>query len=636
VFDSDATYRLLSRRDGDWVRTVTFEYELSARSIEHVASLVERMPNVEAAIEVPTGLESLPCVLAPSADAAVMRGLRALAAQLPRQLMRIEIARAPSAAKPAPNELAQAIAALAEARARCDELREENAKQRAQLMRLDSQAREALGAGDWELVGEAARRVATERNTAQALLEEALRVQDAIWDAVGGQREGETLVDAVRRAVGMKQQSSERVAATKPERVEVGQWWACCYEDYGTWCPFRVARTNEIAAFGRSLAGVEHSGMLDAMLRDQRWIYLGDGEQPIDPVLRALENAPLDDEPETDEERDAMKHAGESVLRTSHAATVTLDESARGVTITAPAHWSLGDVFRAIRSRPALRVAFDAEVRRAADEAREAGRAEAQAVIDGLRGEIKRTFEALGAEPTPGIALDVEARQRVAHTVAHVKRLEEQVRALRTASLDDQASAYQRGQQEMRERAVVEVAEWWPALAARVQALPIAKTPTVSAGEEPGEAGPGCGGTETAGAVESVAREEASAAEIARLRSDVETLRAQLAKVRHARSKAEDELKAIDEALLSAGVTQHADESLADMVRRALDDREIRAASDGRVPRVGDVVLFKRECGEMPAFITKVREEGTFDMWTTSQLQPFLFGVPRSSFRFRD
>jgi hypothetical protein len=103
--------------------------------------------------------------------------------------------------------------------------------------------------------------------------------------------------------------------------------------------------------------------------------------------------------------------------------------------------------------------------------------------------------------------------------------------------------------------------------------------------------------------VESVAREEASAAEIARLRSDVETLRAQLAKVRHARSKAEDELKAIDEALLSAGVTQHADESLADMVRRAIDGREIRAPKAERGPRVGDVVLLD---GARPAMIVSM------------------------------
>jgi hypothetical protein len=213
----------MMRHDGEWVRTVSFGAGLLSRStVERVALLVVRMPNVEATIEILRNDLASMYIDVEYASSGDRCEIHALAEQLPRRSMRIEIARAPSAAKPAPNELAQAIAALAEARARCDELRASNVS------------------------------LTIERNTAQALHEEALRVQDAIWDAVGGQREGETLVDAVRRVVGMKQQSSERVAATKPERVEAGQWWACCYEDYGTWCPFRVARTNEIAAFGRS------------------------------------------------------------------------------------------------------------------------------------------------------------------------------------------------------------------------------------------------------------------------------------------------------------------------------------------------------------------------------------------------
>lgn len=57
-------------------------------------------------------------------------------------------------------------------------------------------------------------------------------------------------------------------------------------------------------------------------------------------------------------------------------------ETHGGVTLTAPATMPLGDVYRTLREFPALRVAFDAEVKRAVDEARETGRAEAKAEIE--------------------------------------------------------------------------------------------------------------------------------------------------------------------------------------------------------------------------------------------------------------
>lgn len=146
---------------------------------------------------------------------------------------------------------------------------------------------------------------------------------------------------------------------------------------------------------------------------------------------------------------------------------------------------------------------------------------------DGLRDEIVRTYEAISAEPTEGVTLDAEMRKRVADTVAHVKRLEEHrsllrdtidaERAVNHVLVAERDDAYRRGQEEIRDRAcdvVVDAARGKvltlveaERIIATIRSLPIANAPTVSASESPGEAGPGYGGTETAGATESVARE---------------------------------------------------------------------------------------------------------------------------------
>lgn len=213
----------------------------------------------------------------------------------------------------------------------------------------------------------------------------------------------------------------------------------------------------------------------------------------------------------------------------------------------------------------------------------------------------------------------------------------------------------------------------------------VANAPTASASEGPGEAGPGCGGTETAGAGESVAREgdlatewtrragehreiaqnsetiserayqdgradayaecanevrswrSDEAAEIERLRSEVEILKTARDKARGERDRSDDALKAIEETLLSAGVTPQGGEPLADTVRRALDGRDVRAPKGERVPQAGDTIMFKRdESVEEPGFIKNVRGDGKFDLWVASMIQPFVFGVARSKWRFRD
>jgi hypothetical protein len=260
----------------------------------------------------------------------------------------------------------------------------------------------------------------------------------------------------------------------------------------------------------------------------------------------------------------------------------------------------------------------------------------AQVEIDRQRDEIDRTFEALGAESTPGISLDVEARKRVADTVAHVKRLKEQVHVVREAGRTEMRAeldaAYQRGQKDMRERAAAEVADGWPVLAARVEALPIAKTPVASASEAPGEANPGeVRAAEATGAGESVAvaagdaseaarmnlliceassalglrddedlvdaakRIAGECAEIERLRSEIERLCAEIEIIKASRDKARAAVLAIEKQWSDATACQtpaQARELLATL--RAMPLRTDAAESDAaptRAPQVGEVVV---------------------------------------------
>ena len=243
-------------------------------TLARVADLFRRAECPDTALEVERGEFS-------PADA--LRELRTMKGTSPREAdLRAALE---ALVATAPTDLAHATTTIADLRAHVDALR-------ADIATLTS-----------------------ERTSTQATLDEALAIQSQIWDAVGGQRDGESLVDAVRRVVrsakldraNLEKASVEldelrepraevspsatyasfvteadRAALPKPSVVKADQWWACHYEDYGTGVPFRVDRTNEIAAFGRSIAGVNHSGMLNAMLTDPRWRYLGNGERPIE------------------------------------------------------------------------------------------------------------------------------------------------------------------------------------------------------------------------------------------------------------------------------------------------------------------------------------------------------------------
>lgn len=147
-----------------------------------------------------------------------------------------------------------------------------------------------------------------------------------------------------------------------------------------------------------------------------------------------------------------------------------------GVTLAAPATMSLGDVYRVLRGFPALRVCFDAEVKRAVEKAQ----AEAAALRE-ERDQIQREWENQGAR-----LHELESRGDVKRSVDVVR-----------------VAAYRQGQEEMRDRGAVILdaaadladaarseleARRYRALSERIRSIPIANAPTASASEGPGEA----------------------------------------------------------------------------------------------------------------------------------------------------
>lgn len=505
----------------------------------------------------------------------------------------------------APTELARAIAALAEARARCDELREQIAE--------SEQARRASD---------------VERDRTQSTLDEALAIQSQIWDAIGGQREGESLVDAVRRVVGDTKEAS-------------------------------VSNQND--------AGQRRTGF-DA---SAQWV---------------------------------------SRSRVSEA---------NG----APSTTTFEQVHHALRFRPELQARFDVEAKRTIDEAREAGRAEAQAEIERLRAVVFEFQRATGVLRPEWAKMRLESYEScdtdsLRHECRGCGRPISWEGACSSGACGSAAPPYPYGRGGKNDPLSV-----------------VANAPTVSASEGPGEAGPGCGGTETAGAGESVARgaddarlrrelesvvtahaaeseawvkatgasspDEAEAdanrdgetwekqrVEIAFLRNvlakrvaEIDSLHHQLStaktardKARSERSRSDDALKAIEEALRRAGRDPDRWGSLVECVNvtlerllgvegsearlAALDRRWMEAtgsetpeqfttreADQERAPQAGDVVLHYWDRVEEPAIVRRVRADGSLDLWVTDEKTPFAFGAtkyepskPRlnNTWRFRD
>lgn len=817
--------RICRCADG-WTRTVTFDARPTGIEVERVAAVVDRMPAVEATIDVPIDDASSAGIRITHSEAQEppIAEISALVVQLPRCSMRIEIARAsndkgaPEA--PAPNELAQATAALTEARAKCDELRE-------QLR----QAHAICAGASHESALDAVRRTRALRNSldaecagfrsalasTQSTLDEALRVQGAIWDAVGGQRDGESLVDAVRRAMRLANNPGPRaeVSANAQYASFVTEADRAASADSCTASPAPDAHgdlldaASEMAAsigpFARSFAWAlsegwelkrkNHKRILDGIPGGdaKRDYHIGriaafgacirdiceatgvdmPSEEPVDgphPFADAISSLSLDEiaalsaagwvmrwtapsmrwvtpggaalDPATwretlrreaarltgkrfvvgaESEEAKMNHASEQVRDDSHIdsrrdlppedrASITVD----GVTITAPRTMRLGDVWNALTSRLEFRVCLDGERQRAADETREAGRAEAKAEIARLRAENTKLRDDVQAL-VDGVRKALGARSNETMTGAA------------TRVVIERDAAYQRGQESMQNQA----GTWCDREAKKMQAsgehsrastlwcscqairsLPIAKTPTVSASEVTGEAIPGAVSAETAGARESVAREDVAAndlasrwktaaasgrtqvqletdpqwrgyyagcadayatcadelgawrsddaAEITRLRVEVERQRGiveayaakvesyaaeivsvgeRLAKARYERGRSDDALKAIEDALLDAGAPRQGDESLVDAVRRALDNRDVRAAKVERKARVGDVVMYHGTKRSPPAIVLNLHADGAVDLREMDDLG-YREGVPMGfapgTWRFRD
>lgn len=267
------------------------------------------------------------------------------------------------------------------------------------------------------------------------------------------------------------------------------------------------------------------------------------------------------------------------------------------------------------------------------DEAREVGRAEMRAEADRLRAELTATVaalarreeeieewkgvaeilakskktlivdvcQAIGVAPSPAVNVVAEVRRRVD---AAYRRGQEEMREWASTWCDSEASKMQsRGEHS-------QASTLWHAYQ-EIRAIPIANAPAVSS-VGTGEADPVERGVETAGAVESVARESDAAAEIARLRSALGAARASLQE--HVRDTAEWQQATSCET--PAAAKRRIDQLVADLslarenrahfAEAASDRREKlreRPTQRAREPKEGDRVMFGSASGPHVAIL---------------------------------
>lgn len=477
-------------------------------------------------------------------------------------------------------ELASDCALCSEARRRCDELRDVNAAlaREGQQLQIDLTAAKRVieevhsalatkpgdhltlvakrthdelrklrdaGAGSalwWDILAARDAAIAEAKSLreqlreVQADLEEARAMLRGIDEAVGGVREGETLVDAVRRAVRIDERrlgSDERacpgcgdvlVEGSSPYVAGQRELYCCtCHSRYeiGTMRELKFptdSSSSEESTMGELKAnGCGHCG-------DAGGDESLSGDQATSAQRRIAAAKAL---------REACESRGGILAMERNAYRQGLDAGERRASERVYADGIVDGLRRAtliVRERCGgsreadLVNAFDraaAEVGGSVEPAMSAADVEAHASHEQLRGaevrELREERDRLRAELTA----TVEALARREEEIEAIKQEHDALVDRATALRVDRDGAYRRGQEEMRKRADAHCAdvaksrqliglhdEARELLAAHyaISSLPIANAPTVSSGGT-GEVDPVERGVETAGAGESVARE---------------------------------------------------------------------------------------------------------------------------------
>jgi hypothetical protein len=529
------------------------------------------------------------------------------------------------------------------------------------------------------LLDEAAQRLSGENADLQRALDEAHTTFDAIWDAVGGQRDGESLVDAVKRAIGQARGYVERPnepQAASDVQIEAGQRWQMKHPPHDT-CVITGRRT----AFEWNWYGDSEASVTEASLRNtctllapapkpgQRWVLRENDASGAPNIVYARVEA-KDLEPgglHLRQEASGLLEEGQPSIIARWLLDNGYELASDAPTGTDGPSKSSGEEAK-VSAGEIQRMIAEAHDRGVVEMLNHASNvvwdvaqermltlAEAASIIDRIRAPIDaRTPSSFSA-----------THRGVTVTALETMTLGEVWNAITTAPAFNvciESERREARQQGANDGGASEIARLRRELDAATEALVSsdkrairsiaidAKTPAASASEGPGEAVREEVATEAAGAGESVALRE----EVTRLREALEIEKTGNGLLRsavdRARSALEERVVAWQDA--TCAVTP---EGVRDRIEGYVEQlRAWRAATgvdspeqvtrpakqEERKPRVGDVVLYRDNGGNDHAAIVRGSSGVGVNLWIAVPSGSFEFnvfqGVESHTWRFRD